>query len=320
MTHMGWTIGAVIIVVAVVAIIVVRSRSTRLARKSGEKMSQVAEETDTAMQAARKLQTDYWSFKADDFARLSAQPIESLTWEQRLRLLHLVCLDLFSQESIRRQLMSEEADSTDAPEGPREELIRKLLAVLTSKNSPYRPRRVAVWQGQAGESDKRKPDLQGVLRNASLTHLGCVEVLRLDGNQQPVELCFVPFDDLRGIGFAGQALFRYAKLFYDDGRPDELVLVPLLYGVSWSTPNSFYQDGTLTRLLCRVLLEADESLYLIGVGHQDFFIDGDGLIQFGLGSVGEFMIALATDDPKFREKCRARGLDPDDVLRSAPGQ
>ena len=172
-----------------------------------------------------------------------------------------------------------------------------------------------------GESGKRKADFQGFVRNASLTHLGCVEVVRLDSNQQPIELCFVPFDDLRGIAFAGQALFRYAKLFYEDGRADELVLAPLLYGVSWSTQNPLLQDGTLTELLCTVRLEADESNYSIGVGHQDFYAtNGDRLTLFGLGSVGEFAFALATDDPKFREKCRARGLDPDDVFRSAAGQ
>ena len=216
--------------------------------------------------------------------------------------------------------MSEEIEPTEAPEGASQELIKELLAVLTSNDSPYRPRHVAVWQGKAGESDMRKPDLQGVLRNASLTHLGCVEVLRLDSHLQPVEICFVPFDSLRGIRFAGQALFRYAKLLYDDGRSEELVLVPLLYGVSWSTPNAFDQDGTLTRFLCTVHVEGHESQYSIGVGHQDFLIDGGGQTLFGLGSVGELMVALVTDDPRFAEKCRVRGLDPKEVLKSAAEQ
>jgi hypothetical protein len=35
-----------------------------------------------------------------------------------------------------------------------------------------------------------------------------------------------------------------------------------------------------------------------------------------LGSIGEILIVLFMDDPKFDQKCRARGLDPEEVQGS----
>lgn len=55
---------------------------------------------------------------------------------------------------------------------------------------------------------------------------------------------------------------------------------------------------------------------VIGVGHQDFVMEGDRQTLFGLGSIGEIMITLSVDDLKFDQKCKARGFDPDEVRRS----
>ena len=319
---MSWIVTAIILVVVIVVVavmIAMRSKIPQPPRPSDETASQAPNEAEGIVEAARRLQTDYWSLDPDEFNRLREPPVESLPWERRLRLLHLACLDMLSEDAIKRQLMSEEMEPTDAPEGPSRELVEKLLGLLTSESSPYRPRHVAVWQGRPGESASRQPDLQGVLRNASLTHLGCLEVLRLDGNERPVELAFVPLDDVQGIAFAGPGPFRYAKLLYDDGRPAEMVLAPLLYGISWSTPNSYDRDGTMTRFLCSMPIDGSVSRFSIGAGHQDCAIEQDGQVLFGLGSVGEFMVALAADDPKFTQKCKARGLDPDEILRSMKG-
>ena len=54
----------------------------------------------------------------------------------------------------------------------------------------------------------------------------------------------------------------------------------------------------------------------IGAGHQDLVMEGDWWMFFGLESIGEIMVVLFMDDPKFDQKCKARGLDPDDVRRS----
>ncbi len=53
----------------------------------------------------------------------------------------------------------------------------------------------------------------------------------------------------------------------------------------------------------------------VGLGQQDFVVtDSDrNRHPFGIGGIGEIMVGLELDDPRFEAKCRARGLDPDRV-------
>jgi len=236
-----------------------------------------------------------------------------------LRLLHLACLEMLSHGPCREQLLDEELaleESTHAPPGENRDLIEKLVTQLVSEGNPCTPRPVAVWQEEAGESDKHEPNLQGVFCNASLTHPGCIEVIRLDAEQQPTELTFISLDEIRGAVFDRQAIFRPGMLFSDGGRPDEIVLVPLLYGISWLSPHDFDQDGRSSRFICATETDEGKQNFVIGVGQQDFVMEGVRQPIFGLGSIGEIMIVLFWDDPKFDQKCRARGLDPDEVRRS----
>ena len=48
----------------------------------------------------------------------------------------------------------------------------------------------------------------------------------------------------------------------------------------------------------------------IGIGHQDLVVGSDGVSLVGIGSIGELAMALDVADPRFDEKCRARGIDP----------
>ena len=268
---------------------------------------------------ARAIQQKYWTPNPDEKKRLLEKGFENLAWDETLRLLHLACLEMLSDGPCREQLLDEEIAlevSTHASPGKNRDLIVKLVTELVSEASPYKPRHVAVWQGKAGESEKRMEDLYGVLCNASLTHLGCVEVIRLDAEQEPTELAFISFDEIRGAAFDRTALFRTGMLFFDDGRSDEVVLVPLLYGISWLSPHDFDQDGRSTRFICAIETDNDKQNLVIGVGQQDFVMEGNRQPVFGLGSIGEIMIVLFVDDPKFNQKCKARGLDPDDVRRS----
>jgi len=315
---MSWTIIAILGVVGITSIVFALGNRRPPSTESTHDLPDNAVETDQHAQAAKNLQVAYWSPDPDALAWLRSQPLDALTWEERLRLLHLACLDLLSQDSVRQQLMSDEITPMEAPEGPNQQLINKLLRLLLSEDSPYRRRHVAVRQRKAGEPEQRDPDLNGLFSNASLTHLGCLEVFRLGPDQAPVEVCFVPFDDLREVAFAGSTLFRYAKLFYDDGREDEVVLVPLLYGISWQTGNEFDRDGSLTRFVCHLLSEDGRRDLSIGVGHQDFVVEGEQHTLFGLGSVEELMVSLSVSDRRFEMKCRVRGLDPTEVRQSVP--
>jgi hypothetical protein len=259
---------------------------------------------------ARDLQRKYWSPSPDEKGRLQARGMATLSWTEKLRLLHLTCLDELSTEASRRILDSEDPDPTDMPAGPNRDLVKALVTNLRSAASPFRPRHASIWTGKAGESEQREPNVQGLFENASLTHLGSLEVVRLDDQRQPVEIAFVPLDDLRGVILASPAIFRLAKLLFDDGRPDEIVLLPLIYGVSWSTANPANHDGSLTTFVSSLQLPGKDQVAYIGIGHQDFLVHGAGEHMIGLGNIGEIMIALSVDDPRFEQKCRARGLDP----------
>lgn len=273
----------------------------------------------TATNPAIQLQHAYWTHNPTEKAALLIRYPASLSWTETLRLHHLVCLELLSSKEGNPQLMGE-VMQLDAPKGDTHDLCQALLQRLLSQNSPYKARHCAIWQGEAGQSGRRPPDMQGQLQNASLTHLGCLEVIRLDSQNQPKELAFIPFDDLRGVLFAQPSLFRAAKILYEDSK-EEIVLAPMIYGISWLTNNEFDHDGTMTRFCCQ--LPIDEFDMGIGVGHQDFVLAVPKTKDkqlLGLGSIGEVMIALELNDPKFDQKCRSRGLEPSAVKQQMTGK
>lgn len=164
---------------------------------------------------AAQIQRDYWTYKPNEQSQLESR-FAQLTWLERLRLHHLVCM----------QRTSPGAKAVDR--------CRESVTSLIAADSPYRPRPAMIWQGELAVPDSdREPDIQGEFFNPSLTHLGCLEVYRCDASNQPTQLDFVSFDELTGVVFAPPNLIRAAKLFYEDGR-GEIVLVPLLYGITWN--------------------------------------------------------------------------------------
>jgi hypothetical protein len=231
-----------------------------------------------------------------------------LSWPERFRLHHLICLQRLNP-GPERAAATEKCRQT----------VRRLIA----SDSPYRPRPAMIWQGQSAQpGSNREPDLQGEFLNPSLTHLGCLEVYRLDAADQPSTIDFVSFEELSGVLFAPSRLIRAAKLLYDDGH-NELDFVPLLYGLTWTMGNEYDREGRMTRFVMHLHEEAIGALGAtgIGVGQQDFSIrkrDG-GASLFGLGSVAEIAFPLDMSDPRFDEKARARGIDPDEVRRRMGG-
>ena len=176
-----------------------------------------------------------------------------------------------------------------------------------------------IWRAQSAQPEPdQEPDLDGELMNPSLTHLGCLEVYRVDELKHPSRMDFVGFDELTGIQFGPPKLIRPAKLTYEDGHA-EMALVPLLYGLTWSYGNDDDRAARMTRFLLH-LDEMEPDLRWAsgtGVGQQDLSVrrqDG-GSILLGLGSVSEIVFPLDLMDPRFDEKARARGIDPDDARR-----
>ncbi len=285
----------------------------------------MAEDTDGGdiQEVLTGLQRAYWQFDADEKGRLLEKGLDGLSWTEALRLHQLCCLEMLQTERGKAELEGSIGEETwnlmdDCPL----DFWPDLLARLVSAESPYRPRTCFVWQGEPGASESNDPDLSGLLCNASLTHLGALEVIRLDADRQPAAVAFVGLDELKGIGMGPAAMFRAAMLFRDDRSEDELVWLPLLYGTSWYSGPEVDRDASLTRFIGLMEAPTIQLGFGIGIGHQDFILGDEKsrTAMFGFASVGEVMVPLELTDPKFDAKCRARGLDPDKIRQQAEAE
>ena len=258
-------------------------------KQSGRSVVGTPEDTARAVDRQRQ----YWTPDPREEAELFAR-VDALSWPELLRLHHLICARRVAEPSP----------------GVGDDALRLTLARLGGETSPYRPRVAMVWRGTPSGVDDRPPDSQGRILNASLSHLGCLEVFRVGPDDKPAELGFVAFDELAGVLFGPPALIRAAKLFYEDRRT-EVVYVPLLYGTTWQVGSD---DDRAGRMTCFVAHLDDTGLSNfgvtgVGVGQHDFTaIDGKGASLFGLGSVAELAFPLDANDPDFERKARVRGM------------
>jgi hypothetical protein len=282
-----------------------------------------------------RLQREYWTWKPTEWADLQARGLERLSWPQRLRLHHLNCLALLEQEPFRSQLSKDGVPTETEPTTPPDYVrrCRESAERLLAEDSPYGLRFALIW------TDNRRPsDLQGMLCNPSLTHLGCLEVVRVDDNNPP-EIVFIAFADIRNLALWEPTVFRAVKITYEDGRPDEFAFLPLMYGLTGRSPSEDILTGRKSRFIAFLGGDGPESEYGIGLGHQNLMIRQDGqgpapeygvgfakqniMIRqeqgqalFGLCSLAAANFGLALSDPCFESKCRARGFDPAEILRS----
>lgn len=253
---------------------------------------------------AAEMQRAYWTHDAQEQLDLESRGMDRLSWRERLRLLHLLCMQCLQAEPLR---------------GVAKQKCKVLSKVLLGPESPFRPQTAMIWKGDPASAEwSEEPDLQGELVNPSLTHLGCLEIYRLDPANQPTRIDFVGFDELIGVKIAAPGLIRIAKLFYNDGK-GELVLVPILYGTTWSIGSEADRSGQLTRFVAHLEDEATESSAVsgIGIGQQDLALrDADGgMTLFGLGAVAEVAFPLDMRDPGFDAKARLRGVDAAEARR-----
>jgi hypothetical protein len=257
----------------------------------------------------------YWTPAPEEKERLSAR-FAALDWRELLRLHHLVCLDLLHAAGLSTvgRTSPEMERQLDAQPGPDADLCAKSAARLLLPESPYRPRLSFIFQRKGDETplNRRAPDQTGELRNASLTHLGALEVIRLDPQQRPAVVDFVPFDAIQTVHLGPPSLYPPARIDYEESGRSDVACLPLLYGPSWFTPEASDRDGSMTRFICHVKgLPAG-----IGLGHQDLTT---GTALFGLGSLEVVEFPLDASAPDFQARCQKRGLDPS-VVRKATGK
>jgi hypothetical protein len=234
-----------------------------------------------------------------------------------LRLHHLTCLALVAGDGPLSEGLKSVGETAT---GEAAALAAELRTRLLGDDSPYRPLHCFAWTGDAPRDRPREADAHGPTTNASLTHLGCVEIVRPDGQGVPAALDFLPLDDISGIVFSGRGVFRLAKVFHEITGEGEILYVPLLYGLSWHAASPMLRDGGLTWFRAHVQTGGDPRATGVGLGQQDLLVGGTGggdATLIGLGSVAELAVGLSLDDPRFEAKCGGRGLDPEAVRRNA---
>jgi hypothetical protein len=310
---------------------------------------------DPVSERAVALQKRYWTPDPEQLAALEAVPFETLDSQQLLRLHHLRCLALLDGHDavLRRGLLAPMAErpSDDelraAIDAQLHARIERSAKALLGRRSIFRPRHGFTWLGAGPPQGDQIPysDFQGRTLNASLTHLGALEVIALDEAFEPAGVEFVGFDQILTLSLpagelASGAPFRPARILHEYGLEDRVVLLPLRYGLSWFAHEPELLRGAAEHQLAAIELGglADPSRAAgnpldrrplgIAVGPQqlevlsDFREDGDrGLSRFRLADAYQISLAIDQDDPTFAEKCRGRGLDPEatrgDVVREA---
>ncbi len=151
--------------------------------------------------------------------------------------------------------------------------------------------------------------------NMSLTHLGCIEVIRIDGANNLLEVDFIPFDEILQVIHFSPTMFSVAKIFFEDNRKAAVVYLSAVYGLSWFSKNETDYNDMLTRFFYSLNINDHLNLSL-GIGQQEFMVKEEEKQQIiGLSSIGSIATVLEPYDPKFEEKCKARGVDPERLLR-----
>lgn len=298
------------------------------------------------------LQKRYWSPAPDELRELEDRGLAALGWVEKLRLHHLRCLALLDagDEVLRRGLLAPATERPSAAELERaiDLVLRERVAasakVLLGRASPYRPRHGFAWLGEAAPEGDAVPysDFQGRIVNGSLTHLGCVEIIRLDPTTlEPAALEFMAFDDImtlaRGPRAHASDPFVPARILREYGQAEIVVLLPLRHGLSWFALEPELLRGEAVHEVAEIELRGladvskafheplDRRRLGVAIGPQRLEVLSDyaqeGLGRFELGAAYQISLAIDQDDPRFDDKCRGRGLDVEatrgDVVRES---
>lgn len=275
-------------------------------KKKNTENSPTENEPNALWDKAVAIQKAYWTFDQEEKEQLIEKANSStITFEEIYRLHHLACLELCTANP---------EPENPVPYGNLKSLAEYSSMALLSQESPYRFSHGSfVLKGAESSAGE---EARGHFVNASLTHLGGLEVIKVDESQEPQQIEFIPFDHIRGGVFQGSSLLRPCRLFFEYGREDLVCWVPLLYATSFEFGNEYNLNGSMTNFQNHIHIPQLEMNFGVGLGQQDLKIHGaSGMSLVGLGRVSEFSIALQLDDPNFDKKCISRGIDPDEARR-----
>lgn len=255
------------------------------------------------------LQQQYWTPNPTELAQLYIGFSKNeLSIAQLFRFHHLVCMEVLQE--IRYAV----SESGFEYQGQYAEVLKQTTDLLLSPNSPFRILHGSFW---LNDNNSDQPSRQARFTNMSLTHLGAVELIRVDANQLPVELVFVPLDSIKSLEIIGSGLVKGCRLTHEISNKQEVYWMPLLYGQSHRSPDANDVSGNMTRFVGQLFIPSQGVYFGIGLGQQDLGLLGEQK-QFSLMGwrhVKVLVTTLEITDPNFDDKCRGRGVDPQEIRK-----
>lgn len=219
---------------------------------------------DTLLNEIFNLQKDYWAINKDEKEILLAQFPDSIEWKNLLRLHHLLCMEAL--ESMQEKLSHTEK-TTPIPGRETIQLLQRTTNMLLGGKSPYRPRQGEIEFDILTRQGSLKK-FTGVLMNASLTHLGSIEVVWVDSDLNPVSMDFLPLDQLQSI----MNNTKGALITYKNKKEKDICYLATHYFFSPACKK--YINNTQTEYVYP-LYEANSEEPGIGLGVQEFVIIQD---------------------------------------------
>ena len=232
---------------------------------------------DFIFSKALEVQSKHWRTNFDMKAYFLNKGIQNLEWSELFLLHQYLCSELLSIGPGRAQVMDGSLANNACPEGERKELLLKICQKLCSPESPYRP-----CEGTLHFKGIARPALSGLLKNASSTHLGTIELIRLTKDGYPDSLTFTCFEEIQSIQFLTDGAYRLTKVAFRDEEKEEYFLAPTLYGLSLLSPHVFDQDASTSRYLCA--LQVEGTSLSIALGQQEILALGN-IIPKGFQSI-----------------------------------
>ena len=276
-----------------------------------EKLKALIADMDKISEAVQKAQTEYWDESASEFKRLLAEfnPKGLLSFPKMYRLMHCISAEVGGLKSPLDMGVSD-----PLYDGEYAAHLQRMGNMLLVPQSPYAQRFARVWMNPLeGMYHETPPTYKGYLANASLSHLGGLEAIPTNENNEPTgKLEFIPFDEIFRIVFLNGGSVRLAQITFEYDREEETYWVPCNYGYSLKHNKEI---GDMTLFGQKIVLNDILGQKGLGFGVQDMWLTDDNgeNVLFGLPGVAIIEFALDRKDPNVTRKALARGINPFDT-------
>jgi hypothetical protein len=234
----------------------------------------------TLSQKIYRIQKEYWTFNRKEKEILLAQFPHISKWKDILRLHHLLCMEIFQWYSANNlQDATYQSGQKKIPVQIQEAIVnlKNTTEKLLNEDSPYIPQACEIKYDILTKFREFKK-LEGTCMNASLSHLGSLEVFKVDGELNPLCIDFIPFSEIKTIMHNADGTL----ISYKDNKEKDICYLASHY--YFSKESTRYMESTISRYMCvqkkkckLVGMYTEEARYYLteyglGYGPQEFMI------------------------------------------------